>query len=93
MKIKIGGRVKFSDNYDSADTKDEIGNKVTKCMVRHAKIFITDPKKSKDEIKSEYNIPYGANVLVDAGENIKPNTNKRLNKINKLLKKGYNIYE
>ena len=74
MKIKIGGRVKFSDNYDSANTKDEIGNKVTKCMVRHAKIFITDPKKSKDEIKSEYNIPYGANVLVGEGENINPNT-------------------
>ena len=40
MTTKRPGTVKFSDNYDFADTIDESGTKVRRCMVRHAKLFI-----------------------------------------------------
>ncbi|MEE8478731.1 MAG: DNA-directed RNA polymerase subunit beta', partial [Candidatus Neomarinimicrobiota bacterium] len=46
MQSRYGGVVKFSDNYDFADTIDFADNKITRCMVRHAKIFIIDEKNS-----------------------------------------------
>ena len=36
--------LKFSDNYDFAVTKDEVGMEVRRCMVRHAKLTITQAK-------------------------------------------------
>jgi DNA-directed RNA polymerase subunit beta' len=39
-KTKFGGLVKFSDNYSSAETKDDSGVTITRCMSRHAKLFI-----------------------------------------------------
>jgi DNA-directed RNA polymerase subunit beta' len=69
-KTKFGGLVKFSDNYSSADTKDDSGKIITRCMSRHAKMYILNEKK-KNEIFSEYNVPYGANVFIKEGEKIK----------------------
>jgi DNA-directed RNA polymerase subunit beta' len=65
--------IKFSDNYDSANTVDEAGNEITRCMVRHSKVFILD-EKNPDIIKTEYNVPYGANVFVNEGDVIKAGT-------------------
>ncbi|RMF08520.1 MAG: DNA-directed RNA polymerase subunit beta' [Candidatus Neomarinimicrobiota bacterium] len=72
MKAKYGGVVKFSDRYDSAETVDDDGAEITRCVVRHAKLYILDPKTKKQ--KAEYNIPYGANMFVSEGEKIKPGT-------------------
>ena len=73
MQSRYGGVVKFSEKYDSADTIDEAGNQITRCMVRHSKLFVVDEKKP-DVVKAEYNVPYGANVFVSEGESIKPGT-------------------
>jgi len=73
MQSRFGGVVKFSDNYDFADTTDMAGNEVTRCMVRHSKIFIAD-EKNPTKVKTEYNIPYGANVSVSNGDVIKAGT-------------------
>ena len=73
MQARYGGMVKFSDNYDSADTIDEEGNEITRCMVRHSKIFIVDEKKPEN-VKTEYNVPYGANVFVNEDDIVKPGT-------------------
>jgi DNA-directed RNA polymerase subunit beta' len=69
-KTKFGGLVKFSDNYSSAETKDDSGVTITRCMSRHAKLYILDKKKNSDAL-SEYNVPYGANVFIKEGEDIK----------------------
>ncbi len=71
MVAKRPGTVKFSDNYDSADTLDETGTKVTRCMVRHAKLLIIDKDGNEN---ASFNIPYGANVFVKEGEKIAAKT-------------------
>ena len=73
MQSRYGGVVKFSDNYDFADTIDVAGNEITRCMVRHAKIFVVD-EKNPASIKAEYNIPYGSNIFVSKGDIIKAGT-------------------
>ena len=71
MVSKRPGIVKFSDNYDSADTIDETGTKVTRCMVRHAKLLILDDDGSEN---ATFNVPYGSTVFVKDGEKIKEKT-------------------
>ncbi|MCS5613759.1 MAG: DNA-directed RNA polymerase subunit beta', partial [Candidatus Poribacteria bacterium] len=71
MVVKRPGTVKFSDNYDYADTIDESGTPVSRCMVRHAKLFILD--KGGNETSS-FNVPYGSNVFVEEGDTIKAGT-------------------
>ncbi len=70
MKNKRAGIVKFSDNYDFAITKDEVGVEVRRCMVRHAKLTVSSEKASK----TVFNVPYGATMLVEDGEEISPQT-------------------
>ena len=71
MVSKRPGVVKFSDNYDSADTVDETGTKVTRCMVRHAKLFIMDDDGTEN---ASFNVPYGSTVFVKEGEKISSKT-------------------
>ena len=59
--------IALQKNYSSADTKDESGTTITRCMSRHAKLYIINEKK-KNEVLSEYNVPYGANVFIKEGE-------------------------
>lgn len=73
VKSKYGGLISFSENYEYADTIDETGTKIRRCMSRHAKLNIVDPK-DKDAVKVEFNVPYGATVLVEDGQTIKANT-------------------
>ena len=67
MVTKRPGLVKFSENYDSADTIDESGTEVTRCMVRNAKLFIMD-KDGKEN--ATFNVPYGSTVFVKEGEQV-----------------------
>ena len=71
MVSKRPGLVKFSENYDSADTVDETGTKVTRCMVRHAKLFILNDDGTEN---ATFNVPYGSTVFVKDGEKIKEKT-------------------
>jgi len=71
MKNKREGLIEFSDNYDYAVTNDESGTEVRRCMVRHSKLTI---KQSSNDKKSVFNIPYGATMLVEEGEKVKPDT-------------------
>ena len=71
MITKRPGTVKFSENYDFADTVDESGTKVRRCMVRHAKLFIID-KEGKEN--ASFNVPYGSNVFVGEGDEIAAKT-------------------
>ena len=71
MVSKRPGIVKFSDNYDSADTIDETGTKVTRCMVRHAKLFIMNNDGTEN---ASFNVPYGSTVFVKEGEKISSKT-------------------
>ena len=71
MVSKRPGVVKFSDNYDFADTIDETGTKVTRCMVRHAKLFILDEDGNEN---ASFNVPYGSTVFVKDGEKIAAKT-------------------
>ncbi len=73
MTTRHGGKILFSDNYAFADTKDDFGTLITRCMSRHAKLFVMDPK-IKNKKLADYNIPYGANVFVKDGETIKGGT-------------------
>ncbi len=73
IKAKYGGIVRFTEDYDFADTIDETNSEVTRCMSRHSKISIMDAKK-KDTVLAEYAVPYGSNVFVSEGEKIKPGT-------------------
>ena len=67
MFTKRAGKVKFSDNYDYADTIDELGTKVRRCMVRHAKLFILN----KEGVESaSFNVPYGSTVFVNDGDDL-----------------------
>jgi len=71
MKNKRAGVVEFSDNYDYAVTKDEVGLEVRRCMVRHAKLTVSQADNSS---KTVFNVPYGATMLVEDGETIKAQT-------------------
>ena len=71
MVAKRPGKVHFSDNYDSADTVDESGTMVTRCMVRHAKLFILDDNGQEN---ASFNIPYGSTVFVKEDEKVNENT-------------------
>ena len=71
MKNKRAGVVKFSDNYDFAITKDEVGMEVRRCMVRHAKLTVSQEDGS---LKTVFNVPYGATMLVEENEKIKAQT-------------------
>jgi len=71
MQSRYSGIVKFSDKYDYAETIDEAGNDITRCMVRHSKMFIID-EKDPGKTKSEYNIPYGATIFVEEDEKVDP---------------------
>ena len=67
MITQRAGIVKYSENLEVADAKDESGLVVSRCMVRHAKITIeTKDKKSN----SDFNVPYGANLNVLDGEKV-----------------------
>jgi len=67
MVSKRKGIVSFTDDYDFADTVDESGTKVRRCMVRHAKMFI---QNKKGETISKFNIPYGSNIFVNEGDGV-----------------------
>jgi len=71
MTTKRPGTVKFSDNYDFADTVDESGTKVRRCMVRHAQLFIID-KNGREN--ASFNVPYGSNIFVSDGDEIAAET-------------------
>ena len=71
MVTKRPGIVKFSDNYDSADTIDETGTNVTRCMVRHAKLLIVDEDGKQN---ASFNVPYGSTVFVKDGELVEAKT-------------------
>ena len=71
MTTKRPGTVKFSDNYDFADTIDESGTKVRRCMVRHAKLFIINKEGQEN---ASFNVPYGSNVFVGDGDEIAAKT-------------------
>ncbi|MEC9457056.1 MAG: DNA-directed RNA polymerase subunit beta', partial [Candidatus Neomarinimicrobiota bacterium] len=68
MRSKRPGTVRFSENYDYADTIDEGGTKVRRCMARHSKIHIMD---KNNEETAQFNAPYGANMFVSDGDKIK----------------------
>ena len=61
MVAKRPGVVSFSENYDFADTVDESGTKVTRCMVRHSKLMILDADGTEN---GSFNVPYGSTVFV-----------------------------
>jgi len=67
MKTNRAGAVKFSEDIELANTKDEAGANVNRCMVRNGKVFIVD---KKEEILTQYNVPYGSNVLVNQDEKV-----------------------
>ena len=67
MITKRPGTVKFSDNYDFADTTDEAGVEVTRCMVRHAKLFIMDKDGNQN---ASFNVPYGSTIFVNDGDEV-----------------------
>ncbi|MFQ6606754.1 MAG: DNA-directed RNA polymerase subunit beta' [Fidelibacterota bacterium] len=71
MRAKRGGKVQFSEDLEVAETIDEAGTKVTRCMVRNGKITILD---SNNIERAFYNVPYGANMLVSDGEKVKAGT-------------------
>ena len=71
MQTKRPGIVKYSDNLEAAEVEDESGIMVTRCMVRHAKLAITD----KDgRVMAEYNVPYGSNLNVGDKEKVAAET-------------------
>ena len=69
MVSKRNGKVSFTDDYDYADTVDEDGTTVRRCMVRHAKMFIVN--KDGEEI-SKFNVPYGSTIFVTEGDVVEP---------------------
>ena len=68
MVAKYSGVVEFSDNYDFAETVDEFGIGVKRCMSRHASLSIIN-RDNKNT--TEYKVPYGANMHVGDGEKVK----------------------
>ncbi len=71
MVSRRSGTVSFSDDFDYADTIDESGTKVTRCMVRHSKLSILDKDGTEN---SSFNVPYGATIFVKEGEEIAAKT-------------------
>ena len=71
MVAKRPGVVSFSENYDFADTVDESGTKVTRCMVRHSKLMILDADGTEN---GSFNVPYGSTVFVKEGEKVDAQT-------------------
>ncbi len=67
MKSKYAGTVSYSPGLEIANFKDEDGNDVNRCMVRHTKIEIVD---GKGNVINDYTVPYSANVLVENGQKI-----------------------
>ena len=67
MKTKRAGKVKYSENLEVAEAKDEAGVLVTRCMVRHAKLSVHN---NDGKTAAEYNVPYGANLNVGDGEKV-----------------------
>ena len=70
MVAKRPGTIKFSDNYDYAETIDEAGIRVTRCMVRHAKLSILDDDGNQN---ASFNVPYGSTIFVNDGDIIEAN--------------------
>jgi DNA-directed RNA polymerase subunit beta' len=68
MITQRAGTVKYSENLEIAEAKDENGILVTRCMVRHAKITIISSEKGSN---SDFNVPYGANLNVNDGDKVK----------------------
>ena len=68
MKTNRAGTVIFSEDIEIANTKDEAGATVNRCMVRNGKVFIVD---KNDKILTQYNVPYGSNVLVNQDEKVR----------------------
>ncbi|HJO21070.1 MAG TPA: DNA-directed RNA polymerase subunit beta', partial [Candidatus Marinimicrobia bacterium] len=68
MKSRNGGIAKFNDEYQSANTIDEDGLKVVRCLTRNSKLHITN---SKGDLLEEYTVPYGANIHIQDGEKVK----------------------
>ena len=70
MKSRNAGIAKFNDEYQNANTIDEDGLKVVRCLTRNSKLDITD---SKGNLLEEYTVPYGASIHIQDGEKIKKN--------------------
>ena len=70
MKSRHNGIAKFNDEYQSANTIDEDGEKVVRCLTRNSKLRIVD---SKNNVLEEYNVPYGANVNIKDNAKVKRN--------------------
>ena len=68
MITQRAGTVKYSENLEVAEAKDENGVLVTRCMVRHAKITIVSKEKGSN---SDFNVPYGANLNINDGDKVK----------------------
>ncbi|MDG1268184.1 MAG: DNA-directed RNA polymerase subunit beta', partial [Candidatus Marinimicrobia bacterium] len=68
MKSRHNGKAKFNEDYQFANSIDEDGEEVVRCLTRNSKLHIID---SKDNILEEYNVPYGANVNIKDGAKIK----------------------
>ena len=69
MKSRRNGTVEFSDNLEFANVKDDDGFKdtISRVLVRNSSIKIKD----KNGGISVYNVPYGASLEVEEGDNIK----------------------
>ncbi len=67
MKARISGKLRFSENFESATTVDESGAETKRCMVRHGKISVLDENNAP---RAQYNVPYGASLLVTEGQEI-----------------------
>ena len=70
MHTKRAGTIKYSENLEVAEVKDESGVEVTRCMVRHSKLTIMD----ENGRTAEYNVPYGANLNVGNNEKLEAGT-------------------
>ena len=68
MKSRHNGKAKFNEDYQFANSIDEDGEEVVRCLTRNSKLHILD---SKANILEEYNVPYGANVNIKDGAKIK----------------------
>ena len=67
-KSRFNGIAKFSSEYEPAETIDEDGFNVVRCLSRSSKLSIVD---TKDNVLDELNVPYGANVNVKEGAKVK----------------------
>ena len=67
-KSRFNGIAKFSSEYEPAETIDEDGFNVVRCLSRSSKLSIVD---TKDNVLDELNVPYGANVNVKDGAKVK----------------------